>query len=595
MSRNHLLEIVGAAISRDPHIDIAVGGDTAYCAQDEAGRTKIVLPDLGEEKLPETLGYLWHEAGHARFTPKDLSLNNDSMLQGVWNALEDPRMEARVVESYPGASSRLGAVVKHVFHDSAQCGRATGPLDVVMWLNLRLRAEKLFQPVSGKLLAKVEKNAKSAVGNTIADQAWGIALQAFADLDGTTVPERAKEILALLSPAEENQQGGQKSSDAQDQSGQSEGQEGNQNQSQSQSPENNDGDGDGNGDDPSGPDKDKDGASGKSSKSNTDDDDADQSSSSSDQDVDEEEGEPSQNQRGGSKSRSKPLNADALKNVSLGDILQDALKAPKGKGQQKTSTPSGPLNRLIPVDVSGRHVYASEITGEDIVGMANSLSGLKQKLAELIQSRKEKPVAPKMTGNRLLPRRLHKAATPEPTIWGTRQNVKAVNTALQVLVDLSGSMSDAASSWSKAQAVAYAMAKALQGKTGVAVKVDAYGYFHIIPIMGWGERPNSERFRVSPSGGTPTGNAIFTVLPDLLGRKEAKKILVVITDGDPDDKASTSRMITTAREGGVIVLGIGICVDAHDAVRSLFGEHAVLVNSIEDLPKALGSVLRQVL
>ena len=139
------------------------------------------------------------------------------------------------------------------------------------------------------------------------------------------------------------------------------------------------------------------------------------------------------------------------------------------------------------------------------------------------------------------------------------------------------------------------MAKALQGKVGVAVKVDAYGYLHIIPIMGWGERPNSERFRVSPSGGTPTGNAIFTVLPDLLGRKEAKKILVVITDGDPDDKASTSRMITTAREGGVIVLGIGICVDAHDAVRSLFGEHAVLVDSIEDLPKALGSVLRQVL
>ena len=227
--------------------------------------------------------------------------------------------------------------------------------------------------------------------------------------------------------------------------------------------------------------------------------------------------------------------------------------------------------------------------------MANSLSGLKQKLAELIQSRKEKPVAPKMTGNRLLPRRLHKAATPEPTIWGTRQNVKAVNTALQVLVDLSGSMNDTASSWSKAQAVAYAMAKALQGKVGVAVKVDAYGYLHIIPIMGWGERPNSERFRVSPSGGTPTGNAIFTVLPDLLGRKEAKKILVVITDGDPDDKASTSRMITTAREGGVIVLGIGICVDAHDAVRSLFGEHAVLVDSIEDLPKALGSVLRQVL
>ena len=561
MGKNTLLEIVGAAISRDPKVEIAVGGSDAYCTE-ENGRTRIVLPNLGDDKLPETLGFLWHEAGHARFTPKGLSLA-DSMLHGVWNALEDPRMESRIIDSYPGAASRLSAVVAHVFHDGAQCAEPTGPLDVVMWVNLKLRAERLLQPVSKRLLAQVEANARAAVGDAIADRAWEIALQAFADRDGSTVPACAGEILALLNlpgSSQEDQQGDGGSSDGQKkQPGQS------GDQKTSPSPEQGDGEG---------------------------------NASSSSQDGEEKDAPSQRNRRGGvSKKRSKtpsrqPLDESVFKNVSLGDILRDTLKeASKG---HRTDALSGPLARLTIED--DPRAASSKVTGEDIVQMAAGLSGLRQALVRLIQARKEKPVAPKMTGNRLLSRRLYQAATPEPRIFGGRQNVKAVNTALQVLVDLSGSMNDGSTaSWKKAQVVAYAMARALQGQTGVVVKVDAFRYVNLVPMVGWGKRPDPNRFRVPPVGSTPTGNAIYTVLPDLLGRAEAKKVLIVITDGDPDNQVSAIRAITTAREGGVIVIGIGIGSGSHNAVKRLFGQHAVLADSVEDLPKVLSGVLSQAL
>ena len=114
-------------------------------------------------------------------------------------------------------------------------------------------------------------------------------------------------------------------------------------------------------------------------------------------------------------------------------------------------------------------------------------------------------------------------------------------------------------------------------------------------MVGWGKRPDPNRFRVPPVGSTPTGNAIYTVLPDLLGRAEAKKVLIVITDGDPDNQVSAIRAITTAREGGVIVIGIGIGSGSHNAVKRLFGQHAVLADSVEDLPKVLSGVLSQAL
>lgn len=88
----------------------------------------------------------------------------------------------------------------------------------------------------------------------------------------------------------------------------------------------------------------------------------------------------------------------------------------------------------------------------------------------------------------------------------------------------------------------------------------------------------------SPSGGTPTGEALFTVIANMSKRTEPKKIIYVITDGEAQDENCVQRAYDMAGAVGIKVKFICIGVKwkssfAHDQVAE--------IDSAKDLPKIL--------
>jgi hypothetical protein len=107
-------------------------------------------------------------------------------------------------------------------------------------------------------------------------------------------------------------------------------------------------------------------------------------------------------------------------------------------------------------------------------------------------------------------------------------------------------------------------------------------------FKGWDERLRgcSGRFlNYDTSGSTPLEDGIQFALSELTKRKERHRIVLVITDGMPDNPKVVRRQIRLAKEAGVHVVGVGIG-DGLWQVVELFPDHVMAYN-LEELPKVL--------
>lgn len=89
-------------------------------------------------------------------------------------------------------------------------------------------------------------------------------------------------------------------------------------------------------------------------------------------------------------------------------------------------------------------------------------------------------------------------------------------------------------------------------------------------------------------GGTPTGEMMLEGWEVLRRRKEAKRVIMVITDGEPDDEGLANRAAASIKADGGIV--IGIAVNAAEPKFDL--DHWVLVPEIEELPVRIMGAIR---
>ena len=93
--------------------------------------------------------------------------------------------------------------------------------------------------------------------------------------------------------------------------------------------------------------------------------------------------------------------------------------------------------------------------------------------------------------------------------------------------------------------------------------------------------------KVKATGGTPMCDGIQFALQALSARKERHRILLVITDGEPDWGHSPviRRQQRLAREAGIALVGVGIDYGCR-SVESLYEKH-VLVEDVSKLPEQL--------
>ena len=95
---------------------------------------------------------------------------------------------------------------------------------------------------------------------------------------------------------------------------------------------------------------------------------------------------------------------------------------------------------------------------------------------------------------------------------------------------------------------------------------------------------------MAAGGGTPLGDALWWVGADLLAQRHPRKIVLSITDGEPDDAAAVQAAVKALHGQGIECLSLGIFADL-GKVTSLFGR-AQVVSRLEDLPQAISDLLR---
>ena len=100
---------------------------------------------------------------------------------------------------------------------------------------------------------------------------------------------------------------------------------------------------------------------------------------------------------------------------------------------------------------------------------------------------------------------------------------------------------------------------------------------------------------VMSCGGTPMADGIHHAMVGMSNRTETHRVILVLTDGYPNNAKVVTRQIRLAKEAGVSIIGVGLEYAGCAGVTAVFPDNNILVNDINDLPKALMSCLEGIM
>lgn len=284
----------------------------------------------------------------------------------------------------------------------------------------------------------------------------------------------------------------------------------------------------------------------------------------------------------------------ALVEAALADMdpmqkFDDAALALAADGAEEAA--SQDEAKAVAVAMSGGDGYAS---GQRPV-QDYRLEGVEARLLTVLlrdlQDRRRRPSRMGYSGRVAADQVWRLTALGDTKVFRKRAAVTGVDAAVSVLLDTSGSMGPIIET---AVESTFALAQALHRIQGVQVSVDHFPGINqpATELLGFREsvRLAEPRFRaLGADGGTPTGRALAARLPSLLTARAERRMVVVVTDGQPnvDEGPILEATMETMRCNDVKVIGIGIRAD----VSHLF-EYSVLIEDVSELPTALEALFK---
>jgi cobalamin biosynthesis protein CobT len=207
-------------------------------------------------------------------------------------------------------------------------------------------------------------------------------------------------------------------------------------------------------------------------------------------------------------------------------------------------------------------------------------------------------------GRRLDGKRLHRLPLGETKLFQRKQAKAVPNTAIHLLLDKSESMGyqvtgsqgqPMGSRMPIALEATLALALAFEGIPGVNPGVTAFPGHHedsVFRLLEHGQRVNARNgaFSLAATGSTPMTEAIWFGAASLLRCREPRKVLMVITDGQPNESLSTLELLQRCRDSGIETVGIGLGLD----VSHLF-PIAITINDLSELRAQLFELSKAVL
>ncbi len=217
-------------------------------------------------------------------------------------------------------------------------------------------------------------------------------------------------------------------------------------------------------------------------------------------------------------------------------------------------------------------------------------------------------VLTEQTSGRIDKRKLARLAL--PVVPGTdswrrsfrrRIPAKKLNTAVSLLVDGSGSM--AGQKMVLAAGAAASTVKTIAGPLRIPMEVNGFstegGKNIMLPVKGFNEivlpEVIAQRCLGFPMSGNSDGEALMWAADRLLKRKEKRKVLLVLSDGQPADGTGFADAgsilkyaIDSCRKRGIEVYGIGI---EDSSVRHFYGKDCKVLKNANELGTALVTTL----
>jgi len=536
------LPIVAAAYGDQFGVNVVLSGNDA-CTNGK----EIILPLLSNmSDLKDVLfGYLAHEASHCRDTDFDMLNQCQSPVERhLLNIIEDVRIERLIQEVFPGTQFTLNAMWTYIVDEGMSppaLPEQNEASQLCQYLLHRFAAEILKREVSNSFV----KTSMHVVETTF-------PLGFFIRLDGlvgkymdqlTCTSDSLILARAILNAVEETEQEESKRNEQ--------------------------------GHQPAGGDQSNDsqGSNAGDSSSNE----QGQQPTSGDQSND------SQNSNAGDSSSNGNSLSKTLSNEK--DLPMVPIDQLRGRMKEQARSDNGHQSITIDATSAGEAVSNQGDTKELTTGILAS-SALRSRLTGLLQAQAREKHFLHTRGKRINGSRLARSTTGDLRVFVRREEKQQPNTAVHVLLDTSSSMGSiqeianqatvslalAISSIPKCD-IAVSMFPGIDGKVSPMIK-------RAIPV-----RPSLGRLAVGSSGGTPLAEAMLYAARELATSKRERKVLIVITDGKPNNIESVHYMNDLIVDH-VDTYAIGI---KSNAVKEIFGNWTV-INDVKELQSALFTI-----
>jgi cobalamin biosynthesis protein CobT len=233
-----------------------------------------------------------------------------------------------------------------------------------------------------------------------------------------------------------------------------------------------------------------------------------------------------------------------------------------------------------------------ELSELDILEAKKASAALGSKIQSLLQGLTVKRSMPSHHG-RLDTHLIHRLCLKSPKVFrrgGLRMGLSA---AVHLLVDASGSM---AGHINLASQSAYSICDSLSRVPGVSVAASAFpgtpakglsphdfAWATVSPVLRHNE-PMHRKFQLRAIGTTPLAEALWWVLQEMSPLTESRKLVFIITDGEPDSREAAKTAIEEALRIGVEIYGLGINTDS---ILDILQDRSTVITNILDLPQKL--------
>lgn len=541
------LPIVAAAYGEKFGVKVLIQGQDAFTDGE-----RIVIPTANPDNphyQQIAWGYLAHEAAHIRHTNFDMvqKASSKPIRKALLNIIEDVRIENELSKDYPGTRRSISQVIEYMV-DTQQMSvpeQLEPASNLQAWLLFRLRCHFLGQKALTPLYQAVDERVRQLFP-AAAMSRLSAMLTAVPSL--ASIGEVLKLVDAIVAMLEEESRPPQDESDADNGNDVRQAASNHSNNSSdSQTPE------------------------------------ADSSAMGDAAETgDSDHSDQADNLRQALEASAAQFEPDTFAQVA--EVLSE-----QAEGHQGVTPLSLP------------QAEQAMLGDEAILTLSASESAqIRARLRGMVQSSQDNRNHAKRHGLRVATHRLAASQAGESRLFIQRQPRIAPNAAVHLLVDISGSMGKPIGEGNRkyfhvANEAALALAMALEGIPGVVPAVSYFPGIHqevsIALLPKQSVRHRAACFDQKPRGCTPMAQAMWFAANSLLAQKQKRKLMIVLTDGDPDDWAATHDIVDRCRRSGFELLGIGI------QTRSVekFFPQSIVINDVKDLKRELFEVTQQLL